>query len=1140
MEIIAQSLSQKTSSQVIGEQDVMSKYLAKQLDDKFVYLDLEVGKENESIFCMGLESSHWAKEISAKRLQEEEEHNGLISLRKNGFVICGHNFRRFDSLYFFKKYPEFRPWLVIDTLELSVIFQPIKLFHKLQKNYKPSNYALNNPLEDARATKHLLHDLLMCFLDKPLSLQETYRWLLTCGTEEADSAYQELFGLLNFEKDIPPTLSALPKEAITEFEQNYLQWFFENGASQSFNCRLCVAALIAWKYESHQTTNAPAMAKWLTHLEEFPEILEKLCPLMPDKFTYHSYLENFGLKFFKHEQEEVVQAVLRGMNPLVVIATGGGKSLCYQLPALMLSCTQKGFTVVISPLQALMVDQVNGLTEKGLDFATFINGNISPKERQKRLEQLRNGEKDLLYISPEQLRSLSIRELLQERLPSLVVFDEAHCISQWGHDFRPDYRYAPKFISELYQNQQRELPLMAFMTATATVDVREDIKSLFAEHHILINEICSSSVRTNLTYEIIPTSKQAKEQTLITEVKNAITLGGAVLVYTATRKNTERLTKLLAQNYIEARFYHGKIPKEDKNEILQKFKTKELNVIVATCAFGMGIDRSDVRAVIHHVMSGNLESYVQETGRAGRDNNRAICTLLFDPQDAETLFKLQRFNQLSEPEIRNLFLAVRELRDRIYGKEKVSEEYFWVTTNEIFQTSDLDEEFASQDEQRNTKIKVALHYLETFGMIERAENQSSFIEFDLTHSVSEESLKTFDCYAYKHNLPNYRKAEFRPLILAMHYAKAYCQYQDAPYPLEKLSDDSGLSIKELKHRIKELQKAEVCTLKIPTTILITKIDKGNRKNDTRTKYEKHRSLEKQINEEIINLIGDHQEIQINCRALATRLDPDRKHKLSSGIILEILEGWNFLKWIHYKKVRSDVVKITKFAVPEHFAHYQNLINAIIDVLYQALGEEKGTCLRLSQDLVVTLSIINQIASPQAWELEDLEQALTWMHRHTLIRLTDGLNLCHQSMKVRVIKGSQKDKVTREYPKKVKPHYDEQTRRTHIMLNYGQQHQQPEFYPQEYIANYFSLPKSQFSIQYPKTDGEEAKRPVTQEDYDQIINPLNLLQREIVLCEFPAISVIAGPGSGKTRTIVHRIAYLVKVKRVDPARIIALA
>lgn len=1099
----------------------------------YIYVDLEVDKE-EKIYRFGLVSTDL--ELDTKVIETAQENLDLFY--KQSFPICGHNFRRFDYRYLIESFPTLDHWLMIDTLELSILTFPLERSHKLNKEYKLSEYAVNNPLEDALATRTLLEKILHTFNTKPQELLNLYAYLLSCGEDEASQAYCQFF---TPENCLIPDVNALPETSIAGIDLSYLQEFITQAPTKAFDQRLCVTGIVAWNYESNISNTKPPLSAWLSQLPDCVSILNQLKPIkFPKEFTYQPYFQEFDIAGFRGKQEEAIQSVLAAQNPLILMATGGGKSLCYQLPALMLSKRQKGLTVVISPLQALMADQVNGLVEKGLDFATFINGNIGPAERCERLEQLRNGEKDLLYISAEQLRSPSIRALLQERLPSLIVFDEAHCISQWGHDFRPDYRYVPKFISELYQNQSHqnqlpELPLMAFMTATATLAVRQDIKSLFADHQILIHtEICSSSKRENLEYRIIPSSEATKDRTLITEVKRALTLGGAVLVYTATRKKTERLAELLNDNEVEARFYHGKISKQDKSEILQKFKAKEIDVVVATCAFGMGIDRSDVRAVIHHTMSGNLEGYVQETGRAGRDGESASCTLLFDSKDADTAFFLQSLNQLSEPELRSLFDAVRQLRDQIFSN--ASEDYFWVTTNEIFQISDLEKEFALENEQRDTKIKVALNYLETFGMVERAENQSLFIEFELVHSMPEDSLNVFDLYAHTNNLPNYSKDKFHRLILAMHRAKSYCQDKDEPYPLERLSDASGIEIKELRKHIKELQRAEVCTSKIPITILVTKGVKG----DTKKHYESHQKREQKITEEIVDLLGDRQEIQINCRALATRLDPDRKQKLTSGMILEILEGWHSLKWIQYKKVRHDVVKITNFAVQDNFDNYKKFFSTIIKVFYKALGETTGARLRLSQDLAATLFEINQITSPQIWELEELEKILIWMHKHEFIRLADGSNLFYQSMKIRVMKGVREDKVTREYPKTVQPHYQDQARRTHIMLDYGNQHEKSGSELQEYIENYFSLPKSQFSTQYPNTDGEAAQRPVTQEDYDRIINPLNPIQREIVLSESSAISVIAGPGSGKTRTSVHRIAYLVKVKRVDPARIIVLA
>ncbi|MGI0484992.1 RecQ family ATP-dependent DNA helicase [Pantanalinema rosaneae CENA516] len=1112
----------------------------------YTYIDLEVDQE-KNIYRFGLVSRDL--ELDTKVAETAQE--SLEFFHKQGLQICGHNFRRFDYRYLIKSFSTLKHWLVIDTLELSVLAFPLERSHKLNKEYKLSEYEGNNPLEDALATRKLLEKILHTFNAKSQELLNFYAYLLSCGEDEASQAYRQFFAP---KRCTCPDINMLSETAIDGIDTTYLHEFITQAPTKNFDQRLCVAGIVAWNYESNSSNTKPPLSAWLSRFPDFPSILNQLKPIQfPREFTYQPYLQEFGVSEFRSEQEAAIQSILAVQNPLILMATGVGKSLCYQLPALMLSQRQRGLTVVISPLQALMADQVNGLMEKGLDFATFINGNITPAERRERLEQLRNGEKDLLYISAEQLRSPSIRALLQERLPSLIVFDEAHCISQWGHDFRPDYRYAPKFISELYQKQQHRFPLMAFMTATATVAVRQDIKSLFAAHQILIHtEICSSSKRENLEYRIIPTSKQAKDQTLIAEVKHALTRDGAVLVYTTTRKNTARLAQLLNENEVEARFYHGKISKEDKHEILQQFKDRELNVVVATCAFGMGIDRPDVRAVIHHTMSGNLEGYVQEAGRAGRNGEPSTCTLLFDPQDADTVFFLQSLNQLSEKELLYLFFAIASLKKQIQGKD-TTQESFWITANEIYQASDLDEEFASETEQRDTKIKVALHYLEIFGLIERAENQSSFIEFELVYPTPQESLNAFDLYAHKNNLPNYRKDEFHNLILAMHTAKAYSQDRDEPFPLERLSDNSGIAIKELRQHVKELQRAEVCTAKMPITLLVAKGSSGS-KGAAKGNYEKLKKIEKKIIEEITNLLSDRQEIQINCRGLATRLDPGRKEKLSAAKILDILEGWKYLGWIEYRRVNRDIVVVKQFTAKENFDVYSILIEKIISDLYgrvdKTLEKTSGARLRLQIDIHDLLAKVNQLSNPQSFELEDLETAIAWMHRHRLIRLADGLNLFYQAMKVRLLKEgltakgkllkSMEKDITKAYPKIVKPHYEEQARRTHIMLEYGKQHEKSGSELQEYIEDYFSLLKSQFSTQYPNTDGEAAKRPSTQEDYDRIIHPLNSIQREIVLSESSTISVIAGPGSGKTRTIVHRIAYLVKVKRVDPARIIALA
>jgi ATP-dependent DNA helicase RecQ len=1127
--------------------------LATRLDSAYLYLDLEVNYDGQ-IYSLGWESST-GEEICQGDL--EPAYHRLHELKQGGLSVCGHNFRRFDYDYLIKKKPELHPWLVVDTLELSILAFPLKPSHKLEKEYKQSESDRNNPLEDARETRRLLHRLVGELQQKPKALLETCSWLLTCGTSEADRAYRQFFSLLGTEVKNAPQLGELPEEALAGFNRAYLERFWLDAPGADFDSRLCVAALIAWNFDRHFNNSSlpedwqegrnrvslrnPVSrgSRWLVYLPAFQEIWGAVGQL-PD---HHAYLERFGIEKLRGKQEEAVGAILRGDRPLVIMATGGGKSLCYQIPALMLFERQGSLTVVISPLQALMADQVADLGEKGIEFSTFINGNLRVEERADRLRQLREGTKGLLYISPEQLRSRSIRTLLEERPPALWAIDEAHCISEWGHDFRPDYYYIPKFIRELYRELELPVPLMALTTATATVKVREGITSLFAEQGLEIASqiISESSTRDNLKYGVIPVSGN-KEQILIQEVQDTLSGEGCALVYTTTRKNAERLAKLLAGANIEARYYHGKLDKNDKDEVLQAFKSGELNIVVATCAFGMGINRADVRAVIHHAISANLEGYVQETGRAGRDGMQALCTLLFDGEDAEHIFYLQSRNQLTEDELRNIFASLKDIRDRTHGKEKVSEDWFWATAGEIFHTGELDKDFADNPEVRDIKIKAALQHLEKFGLIERAENLSAHVNFKLADKSYEESVRRFDEWSRSKNWLPSEVRKFKQLIAAMYRVKAHYTQQEQPVPLDHLSDESGIVPADLTPRIRQLQRAGVCSATIPLTFRLTKGVKG----DARSQYERIREWEEKLLEELLEIQTsrasslsqeEREKVQVNLRHLASRLDPDRSKKIRAARLMDILEGWRAQKWVRLTKISRDLVRLEEMEVAENLERRQNLAAAVLEVLYEKLSSKDGARLRVECELVQLLDSVNQKTHPLAANERELSDVLLWLHYRKLVRIAEGLNLWHQAFKLRVIKGRKESAVSSGY-KKIKAYYDEQTRRTHIMLEYGKLEEPAARH--KLISDYFHLSEKEFARAYPNLSTEAVKRPVTQDDYERIMGDLNSAQREIVLAENPALLVIAGPGSGKTRTIVRRIAHLVKVKRVEPERILVLA
>ena len=397
--------------------------------------------------------------------------------------------------------------------------------------------------------------------------------------------------------------------------------------------------------------------------------------------------EKFHFSGFRRWQEEIIDALLGRRDVVVVMPTGSGKSLCYQLPALLLD----GVTLVISPLIALMKDQVDGLVQNQVP-ATFINSALTSYEQGQRLREVQQGKYKLVYIAPERFRNPGFMEGIQSCRVSLFAVDEAHCVSEWGHDFRPDYLRLKEVAERLGH------PPVAALTATATPDVRRDIITQLGLRQPAT--FVAGFDRSNLCFQVRRVESEKDKIDAILDLLRKKAQRG--IIYAATRKNVEAVTRALQANGYKAGSYHAGLDMESRRSVQDHFMDGTLPVVVATNAFGMGIDKADLRFVVHYDIPGSIEAYYQEVGRAGRDGNPATCLLLFNYADT---FTQEFFIDGSYPP--------RDMIERVY------EVICQVGTDEIEMTQRTLAAGLGRTRSNEMAVSSCLKILEKAGHIER-------------------------------------------------------------------------------------------------------------------------------------------------------------------------------------------------------------------------------------------------------------------------------------------------------------------------------------------------------------------------------------------------------------------------------------
>ena len=412
--------------------------------------------------------------------------------------------------------------------------------------------------------------------------------------------------------------------------------------------------------------------------------------------------QHFGYDDFREGQCEVIEKLLLGKNLLGAFPTAFGKSICYQLPGLMLP----GLTVIISPLISLMKDQVDTLQGRGIDSIGLLNSSLSPEEYGQELKRLVDGEIKLLYVSPERFRSRRFLNTLRSHKISLFVVDEAHCISQWGHDFRPAYLALRTAIQAVKPGST------ALFTATATPEVQEDIVNQLQVEKC--ETIIQSVERPNLKFSVCEVPGEPEKYQLLTKQLEQLT--GKGIVYAGTRRQTEEIAEYLKRKGYRVDFYHGAREESERTRVQNAFfddTEAGIKIVVATNAFGMGIDKPDIRYVIHWNIAGSLEHYYQEAGRAGRDGEDSQCILFFCSGDRRLHEHFMEESAPNKPDLLKLLKLIE--KSPLVGKFRL------VKVQKIESTNDIDE----------SKIRVGISYLEKLDFLQRMYNIPSSISVNL-------------------------------------------------------------------------------------------------------------------------------------------------------------------------------------------------------------------------------------------------------------------------------------------------------------------------------------------------------------------------------------------------------------------------